>query len=258
MSLALFDLTGKRALVTGSSQGIGLALARALASAGAEVVLNGRTQAKLNAVAAEFAQAGWKARTTAFDVTDEAATNAAIAALVADLGPIDILVNNTGMQYRKPLEEFETAMWHTLMNTNLTSVFYVSRAVVNGPQGMIARRSGKIINVCSVQSEAGRYSIAPYAATKGGLKMLTKGMCIDWARHGIQVNGLGPGYFETELTKPLVENAEFTAWLKNRTPAQRWGQVSELGGAAIFLASAAANFVNGHVLYVDGGMLASI
>ena len=254
MSLALFDLSGKRALITGSSQGIGLALAQALCGAGAHVILNGRDAARLERARSGFA-GGSKVSLRAFDVTDEAAVTSAIDTIERETGPIDILVNNAGVQIRKPLEDFETADWHRLMATNLTSVFYVSRAVV---RHMIARKQGKIINICSVNSEAARYSIAPYTASKGAVKNLTKGMCVDWARHGIQANALAPGYFDTELTRPLVENAEFTAWLKNRTPAQRWGDVKELGGAAIFLASAASNFVNGHVLYVDGGMLASL
>ena len=254
MSLALFDLSGKRALVTGSSQGIGLAIAHALAGAGAHVILNGRDAAKLEKARAGFADGG-KVSLRAFDVTDEAAVASGIDSIERETGPIDILVNNAGVQIRKPLEDFETADWHRLMATNLTSVFYVSRAVV---RHMIPRKQGKIINICSVNSEAARYSIAPYTASKGAVKNLTKGMCVDWARHGIQANALAPGYFDTELTRPLVENAEFTAWLKNRTPAQRWGDVKELGGAAIFLASAASNFINGHVLYVDGGMLASL
>ncbi|HEX4330162.1 MAG TPA: SDR family oxidoreductase [Burkholderiales bacterium] len=252
MSTQLFDLSGKNALVTGSSQGIGLALAQALCAAGAHVIINGRDATKLERARAQFSA---PVSVRAFDVTDEAAVTAGIDGIERDIGPIDILVNNTGIQIRKPLEEFETAAWHTIIATNLTSVFFVSRAAV---KHMIPRGRGKIINVCSVNSECARYSIAPYTATKGALKNLTRGMCVDWARHGIQVNGLGPGYFDTELTRPLVENAEFTAWLKNRTPAQRWGNVKELGGAAIFLASAAADFVNGHVLYVDGGMLASL
>jgi len=276
MTTNLFDLSGKQALITGSSQGIGLALARGLASAGARIILNGRDAAKLAHARAVFA-AETQVECRAFDVTDEAAVTRAIDAIEADLGPIDILVNNTGtraidaieadlgpidilvnntgMQIRGPLEDFDTADWHRLINTNLNSVFYVSRAAV---RHMIARRRGKIINICSVNSEAARYSIAPYTATKGAIKNLTRGMCVDWARHNIQVNGLGPGYFDTELTRPLVENQEFTAWLTNRTPAQRWGNVRELEGAAIFLASAASDFVNGHVLYVDGGMLASL
>lgn len=254
MTLSLFNLAGKRALVTGSSQGIGLALAHGLAGAGASVILNGRDQAKLDRARAGFADPR-PIETRAFDVTDEAAVTHAVDAIEAGLGAIDILVNNTGTQIRNPLEDFETADWHRLIATNLTSVFYVSRAVV---KHMIARKKGKIINICSVNSECARYSIAPYTATKGALKNLTRGMCVDWARHNIQVNGLGPGYFDTELTRALVENAEFTAWLRNRTPAQRWGNVDELKGAAVFLASAASDFVNGHVLYVDGGMLASL
>lgn len=254
MSLAQFDLSGKRALVTGSSQGIGLALAQALAGAGAHVILNGRDAAKLERARTGFS-GGCKVSLCAFDVTDEAAVKSSIDSIERGTGPIDILVNNTGVQIRNPLEDFATADWHRLMATNLTSVFYVSRAVV---RYMIPRKRGKIINICSVNSEAARYSIAPYTASKGALKNLTKGMCVDWARHGIQANALAPGYFDTELTRSLVENAEFTAWLKNRTPAQRWGDVKELGGAAIFLASAASDFVNGHVLYVDGGMLAGL
>ena len=254
MMTTLFDLSGKRALVTGSSQGIGLALARGLASAGAAIILNGRDGAKLERARAAFASA-CQVECRVFDVTDEAAVTAAIDAIEAELGAIDILVNNTGIQIRGPLEEFSSADWHRLISTNLDSVFYVSRATV---RHMIPRRRGKIINICSVNSEAARYSIAPYTATKGAVKNLTRGMCVDWARHNIQVNGLGPGYFDTELTRPLVDNPEFTAWLTNRTPAQRWGNVKELEGAAIFLASAASDFVNGHVLYVDGGMLASL
>lgn len=254
MTLSLFDLAGKRALVTGSSQGIGLALAHGLAGAGASVILNGREQRKLDAARNGFVDPALVS-TRAFDVTDEAAVGRAIDAIEAEQGPIDILVNNTGIQIRGPLEDFQTADWHRLISTNLTSVFLVSRAVA---RHMIARKRGKIINICSVNSEAARYSIAPYTATKGALKNLTRGMCVDWARHNIQVNGLGPGYFDTELTRPLVENPEFTAWLKNRTPAQRWGNVKELQGAMVFLASAASDFVNGHVLYVDGGMLASL
>ncbi len=254
MTTNLFDLSGKLALITGSSQGIGLALAHGLASAGARIILNGRDGAKLAQARAGFA-ADARVECRAFDVTDEAAVTTAIDAIEAELGPIDILVNNTGTQIRGPLEDFDTADWHRLINTNLNSVFYVSRATV---RHMILRRRGKIINICSVNSEAARYSIAPYTATKGAIKNLARGMCVDWARHNIQVNGLGPGYFDTELTRSLVENPEFTAWLKNRTPAQRWGNVKELEGAAIFLASGASDFVNGHVLYVDGGMLASL
>jgi gluconate 5-dehydrogenase len=203
----------------------------------------------------EISARGLRAAGGAFDVTDEDAVERAVEAIERDTGPLDVLVNNTGIQIRAPLETFATADWNRIVQTNLTSVFLVSRAVA---RRMIARRSGKIVNVLSVNSEAARYSIAPYSATKGGLKMLTKGMCVDWARHGIQVNGLAPGYFETELTRPLVQDADFTAWIERRVPAGRWGKVDELAGAAVFLASPASDFVNGHVLVVDGGMTASL
>jgi gluconate 5-dehydrogenase len=251
MAMSLFDLTGRRALITGSGQGIGLALAAALAGAGAAVVLNGRDACKLDRAAATLREAGHTVDVQPFDVTDPDAVTAGVARIEAAIGPIDILVNNAGIQRRRPLDEFAVETWREIVGTNLDSVFYVGQAVA---RHMIPRRRGKIINVCSVQSELGRPGIAPYAATKGAVKMLTKGMCADWARHGLQVNGLGPGYFVTELTRPLVDNPEFSAWLCNRTPAGRWGNVDELGGAAIFLASAASDFVNGQVLYVDGGL----
>ena len=250
-----FDLSGKRALVTGSSRGIGRALALALAQAGARVVLNGRDPATLQATREDLEGRGLQVESAAFDVTDEAQVTAAIDRIENGSGAIDILVNNTGVQIRGPLESFATGDWDTIVRTNLTSVFLVSRAAV---QRMIKRRRGKIVNVLSVNAECARYSIAPYSATKGALKMLTKGMCVDWARHNIQVNGLGPGYFATDLTRPLVDDPEFTAWIERRVPAGRWGDVAELGGAVVFLASPASDFVNGHVLYVDGGMTASL
>jgi gluconate 5-dehydrogenase len=249
--MSQFDLTGRRALVTGSGQGIGLALARALASAGATIVLNGRDAAKLERAAIALRAEEASVELAPFDVTDSAAVTEGVARIETAFGPIDVLVNNAGIQRRQPLDEFPEETWHEVVRTNLDSVFYVGKAVA---RHMIPRKAGKIINVCSVQSELGRPSIAPYTATKGAVKMLTKGMCADWARHGLQVNGLGPGYFVTELTKPLVDNPEFSAWLCNRTPAGRWGDVAELGGAAIFLASRASDFVNGQILYVDGGL----
>lgn len=245
-----FDLHGKRALVTGSGQGIGLALAGALVEAGATVVLNGRDPVKLDLAAATLRQRG-TVEVAAFDVTDPAAVAESVDRIERESGPIDILVNNAGIQRRAPLEDFPDETWREIVTANLDSVFFVARAVA---RHMIPRRRGKIINVCSVQSELGRPSIAPYAATKGAVKMLTKGMCADWARYGIQANGLGPGYFATELTRPLVEDPAFTAWLCQRTPAGRWGRVEELGGAMVFLASAASDFINGQVLYVDGGL----
>ncbi len=246
-----FDLTGRRALVTGSGQGIGLALARALGQAGATVVLNGRGAAKLEQAAARLSAEGLAVETMVFDVTDRQAVADAITEIETRLGPIDILVNNAGIQRRMPLEDFPEETWHELIRTNLDSVFFVAQAVA---RAMIPRKRGKIINVCSVQSELGRPGIAPYTATKGAVKMLTKGMCADWAKHGMQINGLGPGYFDTELTKALVDDAVFSDWLCKRTPAGRWGRVEELGGAVVFLASGASDFVNGQILYVDGGM----
>ena len=246
-----FDLAGRRALVTGSGQGIGFALARGLAEAGARLVLNGRDADKLDRAADTLRAEGHAVDCMAFDVTNQPAVAHAIGQIEASLGPIDILVNNAGIQRRGPLETFPTETWHAVMRTNLDSVFYVGQQVA---QRMIGRGRGKIINVCSVQSELGRPSIAPYAASKGAVKMLTKGMCADWARHGLQINGLAPGYFATELTKTLVDDAAFTAWLSARTPAGRWGRVEELAGTAVFLASAASDFVNGQVIYVDGGM----
>jgi gluconate 5-dehydrogenase len=251
----LFDLSNKRALITGSSQGIGLALAQALASSGAHVIINGRDVAKCERVVAQFVARGETASVYAFDVTDHAATQANIDAIERDIGAIDILVNNTGIQIRNAFSEFPLADFQRLFDTNVTSAFAVSQAVV---RHMLPRGRGKIINVCSVNAELGRASIVPYTASKGALKMLTKGMCVELAKHGIQVNGLGPGYFDTELTQALVQNPEFTTWLKARTPAGRWGKVEELMGAIIFLAAPASDFVNGHILYVDGGMTAGV
>lgn len=251
MSSKLFDLSGKRALVTGSSQGIGLSLAEGLAMAGASVVLNGRSADKVEAAVASIDGAtGY-----AFDITDSEKVADSIAAIERDLGPIDILINNAGIQRRRPLEDFSLDDWHELMRTNVDGVFIVSQAVA---RMMIPRGQGKIINIASLQSEAARYSIAPYTASKGAVKNLTKGMCTDWARYGLQVNAIGPGYFETPLNQALIDDPEFDAWLKKRTPSGRWGKVEELRGACIFLASDASSFVNGQILYVDGGVLATL
>ncbi len=250
----LFDLTGKRALITGSSQGIGLALAQALASAGAQIVLNGRDATKLAQACEQLQSQGYACETQAFDVTDANAVQLGVAEIEAR-APIDILVNNAGIQIRGAFTEFKATDWDRLIATNLSSAFHVGQAVA---RHMVQRKRGKIVNVCSVQSELGRPTIAPYTATKGGLKMLTKGMAIDLGPQGIQVNGLGPGYFDTELTSALVKDPVFTGWIEKRVPAGRWGKVEELGGAMIFLASAASDFVNGHILYVDGGMTASL
>ncbi len=254
MTFPLFDLTGRRALVTGSSQGIGLALAAGLAAHGAKVVLNGRDVTKLDAAAEHLSARGYAVGRAPFDVTDPEAAAAGVATVLAD-GPVDILVNNAGMQFRTPLEEFPVDKWQALLTTNVSSIFYVSQPVA---RAMIARGRGKIINIASVQSELARPGIAPYTATKGAVRNLTRGMATDWAKHGLQINAIAPGYFKTPLNQALVDNPEFSSWLEKRTPAARWGTVDELVGAAVFLAGDASSFVNGHTLYVDGGITASV
>ena len=248
--MEIFSLKGKRALITGSSQGIGLALAEGLGQAGAALILNGRDKVKLNAAHKYLGAKNLHVQISAFDVTHEAEVNEAIAALEKDAA-IDILINNAGMQFRSPLEDYPADKFRELLRVNIESAFLVGKAVA---KYMIARKAGKIVNICSVQSELGRPSIAPYTATKGAMKMLTKGMCADWAKYNIQVNAIGPGYFKTPLNQALVDNPEFSNWLEKRTPAGRWGDVNELIGAAVFLASPASSFVNGHILYVDGGI----
>jgi gluconate 5-dehydrogenase len=252
---SLFDLSGRVALVTGSSAGIGFALAQGLGGAGAKVVLNGREPGKLALAAERLRRGGLLVHEVAFDVTDSSTVGPAIERIEQEIGPIDILINNAGMQFRAPLEDYPEEAWHALMKTNVDSVFYVGQAVA---KRMIPRGRGKIINICSVQSELGRPSIAPYTATKGAVKMLTKGMAIDWGKYGLQVNGLGPGYFKTELNRALVDDKAFSDWLIGRTPSRRWGELEDLVGAAIFLASDASNFVNGQIIYVDGGVIASL
>ncbi len=250
-----FRLDGRLALITGSSAGIGLALARGLGQAGASLVLNGRDAGKLAAVAAQLRAEGLRVHEQAFDVCDEAQVESAVQAIETGVGPIDILVNNAGIQRRGVFHDYASADWNDILRTNLHGPFMVGRAVA---KRMVKRQRGRIINVCSVQSELGRPGIAPYAATKGALKMLTKGMAIDLGPHGINVNGLGPGYFKTELNQALVADEKFSSWLINRTPNRRWGEVDELAPAAVFLASDASRFVNGHILYVDGGVTATL
>jgi gluconate 5-dehydrogenase len=251
----LFDLSGRTALITGSSQGLGLALARGLAQAGAAVVLNGRNEKKLADAAALLRGEGARVMVAAFDVTDGAAVTPAVERVEHEFAPIDILINNAGIQSRAPLAEMTEQQWRAVVDTNLTSAFLVARAVA--PR-MIVRRAGKIINICSVMAEVSRPTVGNYAASKGGLKMLTRAMAVEWARHGIQANGISPGYFVTELNQALVANVEFNQWICGRTPAGRWGQPHELAGAAVFLASRASDFVNGQILGVDGGLLAAL
>ncbi|MEM6617337.1 MAG: SDR family oxidoreductase [Pseudomonadota bacterium] len=251
----LFSLDGKTALVTGSSQGIGFALAKGLAVAGASIVLNGRDEGKLDKAAESLRGEGATVHLLAFDVTNHAAVQSAVDGFEAENGAIDVLVNNAGMQHRTPLEDFPPDAFEKLLQTNITSVFNVGQAVA---RHMIKRGSGKVINIASVQTALARPGIAPYTATKGAVGNLTKGMATDWAKHGLQCNAIAPGYFDTPLNAALVADPEFSAWLEKRTPAGRWGKVEELVGACVFLASAASSFVNGHTLYVDGGITASL
>ena len=252
----LFDLTGRTAFVTGSSRGIGLALAKGLLQAGARVVIHGRDNARAASAAAQLAdETGGDTMVSTFDITSLGAVDDGVAEIEAAWGTPDILVNNAGIQRRAPFLEFTVADWDDLVATNLTSAFLVSQRVA---RGMVERGSGKIINIGSVQSQLARPSIAPYSATKGGIVMLTKGLCADLGPQGVQVNALAPGYFATELTSALVENPEFTQWVKTRTPAGRWGNVEDLVGGLVYLASAASDFVNGQTIYVDGGMTAVV
>ncbi|MDO6732777.1 SDR family oxidoreductase [Marinovum sp. 2_MG-2023] len=253
--MSLFDLTGRTALITGSSLGIGNALAKGLADAGARIVMNARNADRLAEAADTLRATGATVDTLAFDVTDAKALGAAIDAYEGEVGAIDILINNAGMQHRTPLEDFPPEMFDKLMLTNVNSAFYVGQAVA---RHMITRKAGKIINIASVQAALARPGIAPYTATKGAIANLTKGMATDWAKYGLNCNAIAPGYFDTPLNAALVADPEFSAWLEKRTPAGRWGQVEELVGAAVFLSSPAASFVNGHTLYVDGGITASL
>lgn len=253
--IKIFDLTGKRVLITGSSQGIGLTLARGLGEAGATVVVNGRDREKLTAAAQELNNSGIAAEELPFDVTDHAQVVKSIASATSKLGDIDVLINNAGMQHRTPLEDFDPDVFNQMLQTNIASVFNVGQVVA---KHMIARGSGKIINIASVQTALARPGIAPYTATKGAVANLTKGMATDWAQYGLQVNAIAPGYFDTPLNAALVKDKDFSAWLEKRTPAGRWGQLEELIGAGIFLSSDAASFVNGHTLYVDGGITACL
>jgi gluconate 5-dehydrogenase len=251
MAQKAFDLTGKTALVTGSSRGLGQAIATGLAEAGAAILLNGSNAARLREAASAMREAGHAVQELPFDVTDEAAIKAAFAQLDDAGTSVDILVNNAGIQLRKPMVELATAEWQRVIDTNLTSAFVIGREAA---KRMIPRGHGKIINIASLMSDYARATIAPYAAAKGGLKLLTKAMAAEWAGHGLQANAIGPGFMLTEMTAVLAANPDFNAWLRARTPAQRWGRPEDLVGTAVFLASAASDYVNGQIIYVDGGM----
>ncbi|NYZ16084.1 SDR family oxidoreductase [Azospirillum sp. RWY-5-1] len=253
MSTTLFDLRGRTALVTGSSRGLGNAMARGLAEAGAAIVLNGADPGRLSAAAAAFRDAGHTAHEACFDVTDEAAIAAAFERLDAAGIAVDILVNNAGIQLRRPMVELATDDWRRVLEINLTSAFVIGREAA---RRMIPRGRGKVINIGSLTSDAARATVAPYTVAKGGIKMLTRAMTAEWAEHGIQANAIGPGYMLTDMNQALVDNPAFDAWVKGRTPSRRWGRPEELVGAAVFLASAASDYVNGQIIYVDGGMLA--
>jgi gluconate 5-dehydrogenase len=255
MSQQLFSLEGCTALVTGSSRGLGKAIAQGLGEAGAALVINGVDAQRCEDTAAELRSKGFKARALAFDVTDEASVVAAIEALDAEGVEVDILVNNAGIQLRKPLVELTSAEWHKVIDTNLTSAFLVAREVA---KRMLPRGRGKIINIGSLMSGLARPTIAPYTAAKGGIKLLTQSMTAEWAPHGIQANAIGPGYMLTDMNQALVDNKEFNDWVIGRTPARRWGDAKDLVGAAVFLSSSASDYVSGQIIYVDGGRSAVV
>lgn len=257
MSIQLFDLTGKIALITGSTHGLGMAMAEGLGKAGATIIVNGNSsQQKIDDAVAHYEALGIKVKGYKFNVTVETEVKESIQKIQSEVGPIDILVNNAGIIKRTPLEEMEVADFKEVIDVDLVSPFIVSKHVV---RGMIERKQGKIINICSMMTALGRNTVGAYAAAKGGLKMLTQNMATEWAKHNIQINGIGPGYFATSQTAPIrVDGHPFNEFIINRTPAAKWGDPNDLAGAAIFLSSKASDFVNGHILYVDGGILATI
>jgi gluconate 5-dehydrogenase len=257
VSTPSFDLTGRIALVTGSSRGIGRTLADGLAGAGATVVLNGIDKVRLDRTRAELAErhGGDRVHTSPFDVTDEEQVVAAVAGIEGDVGPIAILVNNAGIQHRVPMLDLELADWRRVVEHNLTGAFVVGRAVA---RRMVERRTGKIVNIGSVQSDLARPTIAPYTAAKGGLRNLTRAMAAEWGRANVQANSIAPGYIHTEMTQNLVDDPDFNAWVIGRTPAARWGSSADLVGPTVWLASPASDYVNGQTIFVDGGMTAVV
>ena len=252
MSLELFSLAGKTALITGSSRGLGRAFAEGLAAAGATVILNGTNSERLSQACKEMSDAGMKVDMSLFDVTDEAAIRAAFDRFDTSGMQIDILINNAGIQFRKPMLELDTADWQRVIDTNLTSAFMIGREAA---KRMVKRGHGKIVNIGSLTSELARATVAPYTVARGGIKMLTKAMAAEWGEHGLQANAIGPGYMLTDMNAALTSNPEFDAWVKARTPARRWGRPDELIGTVIYLSSDASNYVHGQIIYADGGMI---
>jgi gluconate 5-dehydrogenase len=253
MSTQLFDLTGQTALVTGSSRGLGRAMAEGLAAAGAAIVLNGADPTRLATAAADMRAKGFTVHEASFDITDEAAVKATFERLDAEGIAVSILINNAGIQFRKPMVELATEDWRRVIETNLTSAFVIGREAA---KRMIPRKRGKIVNIGSLMSGLGRATVAPYTAAKGGIRSLTQVMAAEWAEHGLQANAIGPGYMLTDMNQPLIDNPAFNAWVIGRTPSRRWGRPDELVGAAVFLSSSASDYVNGQIIYVDGGMTA--
>jgi gluconate 5-dehydrogenase len=253
MSTTLFDLTGRTALITGSSRGLGRAMAEGLGRAGARLLINGTNAKTVDKAVEEMRASGLDAMPLVFNVSDEAGVKAAFASLDAQGIAVDILVNNAGIQFRKPMVELETSDWQRILDVNLTSAFVIGREAA---RRMIGRGHGKIINIGSLTSALARATVAPYTVSKGGIKMLTQAMAAEWAASGIQANAIGPGYMLTDMNEALINNEAFNAWVVGRTPSKRWGKPDELIGAAVFLASSASNYVNGQIIYVDGGMLA--
>lgn len=256
MKQSLFDTSGKIALITGGVHGLGMAMAKGIGQSGATIVVNSLTQEEVDKAVAQYKEWGIDAHGYTFNVTDEVAVNEAITRIEKEVGHIDILVNNAGIIKRTPILEMEVKDWKAVIDVDLTAPFIVSKRVANS---MVKKKQGKIINICSMMSELGRTSVSAYAAAKGGLKMLTRNMATEWAQHNVQVNGIGPGYFATSQTAPIrVDGHPFNEFIVNRTPAGRWGDPSDLAGAAVFLSSQASDFVSGQVVYVDGGILATL
>lgn len=253
---SLFDLSGKRAFVTGATHGLGMAMAKGLGDAGAELIINGTTPEKMDRALEEYRSEGYTVHGFIFDVTDEAKAKEHVDKIEAEIGPIDILVNNAGIIKRVPLKDMDVEDYRRVIDVDLVGPFIMAKQVV---KHMIPRGEGKIINICSMMTELGRDTVGAYAAAKGGLKMLTQNMATEWAKHNIQTNGIGPGYFATSQTEPIrVDGHPFNDFIIQRTPAGRWGDPSDLAGSAVFLSSKASDFVNGQIIYVDGGILATI